>query len=105
MKLKTIYLLIIAFFLISAEDGCEEVLLIKNIYPNPVATELHVELQTEFLEDFFEIDFQVVNMSGQVIKSGKFDNEINSINCSELQPGYYVIQIPAYGESTKFIKK
>ncbi len=104
MRFKIIYLLIIAFFLTSA-DGCEEVLLIKKTYPNPVATELHVELETEFLEDFFEIDFKVINMNGQVVKTGKFENEVNSINCSELEPGYYVIQLPELGESSKFIKK
>ena len=89
----------------TSEDGCEEVLLIKNIYPNPVKTELHVELQTEFLEDFFEVNYTIVSMNGQVVGTGKFENELNSINCSELQPGYYIIQVPEYGESTKFIKK
>ena len=103
--MKTMYFLIIAFFLMSAEDGCEERLLIKNIYPNPVITELQVELEAALFEEYAQIDYQVVNMKGQVIASGKFENENNSINCSEFESGYYVIQLPQYGESTKFIKK
>jgi Secretion system C-terminal sorting domain len=104
MKMKAILSIIIAFMLMSA-DGCEEFKLIKNIYPNPVQTELNVELETTYLDDYFQIEYEIVNMNGQSIKNGKFENETNSINCSELQPGQYILRILELGESNIFIKK
>ena len=105
MKIKIICLLLTGFLLMSAEDGCEEMLLIKKTYPNPVQSELHVELAPTLFEEVFEIDYQVVNMSGQTVSVGQFTDENGTINCSELTPGYYIIQLPTYGESSKFIKK
>ena len=105
MKIKIFCLLLTGFLLMSAEDGCEEMLLIKKTYPNPVQTELHVELAPTLFEEISAVDYQIVNMSGQTVAVGKFTDDISSVNCSELLSGYYIIQIPAYGESSKFIKK
>jgi len=103
MKTRAIFFLAIALFLISA-DGCETTA-INKLYPNPVDNELHVELNTEFLQEPFEVDYQVTNMSGQIVQSGLLESNENSINCSELTPGYYVITLVNYGKSARFVKK
>lgn len=72
-----------------------------NIYPNPVNNKLY--LKSEF--SLFEKTYQIYNISGILVKSGKITD--NQISTESLAEGIYLLNIgeQGLGRGQKFIKK
>ncbi|MGX9986077.1 M4 family metallopeptidase [Soonwooa purpurea] len=70
-----------------------------NIYPNPVKDIINIQAKKSG-----EMSYQIINVSGQVVLSGKASNQ--SINVQPLPVGNYVIKISNGDEisNLKFIK-
>jgi uncharacterized protein YjdB len=72
-----------------------------RIYPNPVASELHIEISSEI--DHYEIR----EITGRIVKSGKRLNQKSIINTNDLEKGIY--QLTFYFKNkridTKFVKQ
>ncbi|MBL1221251.1 T9SS type A sorting domain-containing protein [Chryseobacterium sp. L7] len=69
-----------------------------SLFPNPVKDVLHI--QTQENKDY---DYQVFNMSGQLVKSGQFKN--GKTDLSSLISGIYFLTINDLKEIVKIIKK
>lgn len=69
-----------------------------TLFPNPVKDVLHI--QTHESKDY---DYQIFNMSGQLVKSGQFKN--GKIDLSSLISGIYFLTINDLKEIVKIIKK
>ena len=70
-----------------------------SLYPNPVKSELHIQPSTN--KDGYY--YQIYNMSGQLVKSGKFEN--GKTDLSSLISGAYIIRINDSKEVVKIIKE
>ena len=72
-----------------------------NIYPNPVQNELFIELENETINQVEIIDF-----SGRIVKSVS-NNNVSSINVSELNKGMYILKIETDNgpSATRFVKQ
>jgi uncharacterized protein YjdB len=82
--------------------GVNELSLQKvNIYPNPVQNELFIEIENQTINQLEVIDF-----SGRIVKS-VFNNNVKSINVSELNQGMYILKIETENGSsvTRFVKQ
>ncbi len=58
-----------------------------KVYPNPVENILHVETDKK------DMDYQLLNISGQAISNGKLKNTNQVINFSDLPAGTYFLKI------------
>jgi hypothetical protein len=67
------------------------------IYPNPAYDKLNVLLSGEINS------YEIINITGQLVKSGKFHNQIN---ITDLLPGMYLIRVITRNDvmTAKFIK-
>lgn len=70
-----------------------------SFFPNPVKDELHIKTQDN-REGYY---YQIYNMSGQLVKSGKFEN--GKTNLSLLITGTYLLRINDSKEIVKIIKE
>jgi hypothetical protein len=71
-----------------------------NVYPNPVFTELHVELATQET-----VEYTIYNATGQLVLQGKLQN-LSTINVQSLSVGIYYLKIVGQETATvKFIKQ
>ncbi|WP_082505022.1 T9SS type A sorting domain-containing protein [Chryseobacterium sp. Leaf405] len=70
-----------------------------TFFPNPVKDDLHI--QTQDNKDAYY--YQVYNMSGQLVKSGKFEN--GKTNLSSLISGAYLLRVNDSKEIVKIIKE
>uniref|UniRef100_A0AAU6WPH0 T9SS type A sorting domain-containing protein n=1 Tax=Chryseobacterium endophyticum TaxID=1854762 RepID=A0AAU6WPH0_9FLAO len=70
-----------------------------SFFPNPVKNELHIQT-TDRKDGYY---YQVYNMSGQLVKSGKFEN--NKTDLSNLATGAYLLRINDSNEIVKIIKE
>lgn len=62
-----------------------------KVFPNPANDVLHVKISTENAED---VNYQIFNISGKVIKSGEFlSTEDALISIDDLNSGSYFIQL------------
>lgn len=68
-----------------------------NVFPNPMRHSFTIKL-----EGATNIDYKVVNLTGQVIQSGKIENANTKINASEWETGVYILRIN--NNYTKLIK-
>jgi hypothetical protein len=68
------------------------------LYPNPVKDILHIEAKDN--KDYY---YQIYNMSGQLVKEGKFDSK--QTNVSSLTSGIYLIRINNSENIVKIIKQ
>lgn len=68
------------------------------LYPNPVKDILHIDAKDD--KDYY---YQIYNMSGQLVKEGKFDNK--QTNVSSLTSGIYLIRINNSETIVKIIKQ
>ena len=66
-----------------------------STYPNPASTELIME--TEYQK---ELNFRMVDMTGKIIKEGKWSNK-NVVDVSPLSQGIYAIYFTAEGRMVK----
>ncbi|WP_299104674.1 endonuclease [uncultured Tenacibaculum sp.] len=82
-----------------AELGNEEPIFKAAIYPNPASSFLAIQLQ-----DRRKASYQILNVIGQVVKTGNADT---NINISNLDSGIYLVKIYDGQKSLtqKFIKK
>lgn len=85
---------------ILTEKTVQEAALEKtSFFPNPVISELHV--RTPDQKDGYY--YQVYNMSGQLVKTGKFEN--GKTDLSALISGIYLLRINDSKEMVKIIKQ
>lgn len=70
-----------------------------TFFPNPVKNELHIQTP-DYKDGYF---YQVYNMSGQLVKSGKFEN--GKTDLSSLISGAYLLRINDSKEIVKIIKE
>lgn len=68
------------------------------LYPNPVSTILYIDAKDS--KDYY---YQIYNMSGQLVKSGKFENK--QTNVSSLVSGAYLVRVNDSEAVVKIIKK
>ncbi|VXC38384.1 MULTISPECIES: PKD domain-containing protein [Chryseobacterium] len=68
------------------------------LYPNPVSTILYIDANDS--KDYY---YQIYNMSGQMVKKGKFENK--QTNVSDLITGAYLVRINDSQAVVKIIKK
>jgi len=67
-----------------------------NLYPNPAARELYVKRTTQEA-----VDYSIFNLTGQIILTGKLQNN-STINVESLSNGMYYLKIA--GKTVKFVK-
>ena len=62
-----------------------------NVYPNPANNALHINVSIENAED---VDYQIVDISGKVVKNGNFSSTEDAlISIEDLNSGSYFIRI------------
>ncbi|UTW65105.1 T9SS type A sorting domain-containing protein [bacterium SCSIO 12643] len=73
---------------------------VLDIYPNPTTQYIHIVSNQA-------VEFVIINLNGQVLKSGIASPNENSISVKELQSGVYFIKLKSDHQQTiqKFIKK
>ncbi|GAA3619195.1 T9SS type A sorting domain-containing protein [Flavivirga jejuensis] len=73
-----------------------------QFYPNPINDYLNIEIEKEFIDSRFSI-FEI---SGKAIKSGTFENKLNSIDLENISNGVYFLTINKdhLTKTIKFIK-
>lgn len=69
-----------------------------SVFPNPVKNDLYIKAPNN--EGYY---YQIYNMSGQLVKSGKFEN--GKTNLSLLSSGIYLIRINSENNIIKIIKE
>jgi YD repeat-containing protein len=74
-----------------------------NIYPNPVNSDLFVELTPEVTN----AEIRILDLSGKVVYNSKFTGSRTSVPVGKLPKGEYLISVKEGNESIsrKFIKK
>lgn len=70
----------------------------NSVFPNPVKNDLYIKAPNN--EGYY---YQIYNMSGQLVKSGKFENGKTSL--SLLSSGIYLIRINSENNIIKIIKE
>jgi len=70
-----------------------------SAYPNPVREELYISVGTE---DFQSIDYELYNISGQMIKQSRINKNLETINFSNLPPTTYILRIIIENEYQEF---
>lgn len=68
------------------------------VFPNPVKDILHIDTRDE--QDYY---YQIYNMAGQMIQTGKFSNQQTSV--ASLAPGTYLIRINNSESVVKIVKQ
>jgi len=68
-----------------------------KVYPNPVTDKLSIETTEE------KMNFQLLNINGQVLKSGKCENQNHQIDFTALPQGTYILKLNN-NETHKIIK-
>jgi M6 family metalloprotease-like protein len=79
----------------TVSEGDEPIL---KIYPNPVSEVLRIE----GISSFSNLNFQIFDIHGQLVKTGSINNS-NSISVSDLSQGMYFLKLEN-GMLAKFIK-
>ncbi|WP_435524693.1 T9SS type A sorting domain-containing protein [Chryseobacterium indoltheticum] len=69
-----------------------------TLFPNPVQDRLYIKATED--KDYY---FQIYNAAGQMVKSGKFEN--NFTNVSGLVGGIYLVRINNSETVVKIVKK
>jgi len=76
-----------------------------KLYPNPISDVANIDIQ-DFKDD---LEYQIINTKGQIIKSGQFYSKIEQINVSDLENGLYVFRLISKNDGViktqKIIKK
>ena len=68
-----------------------------KVFPNPFNHELKIEVKSAQANDF-----EIYNVIGELVISGKLNSQINTIDLSSLPPNVYLLQIE--NQSIKLIK-
>ncbi|MBK7130296.1 MAG: T9SS type A sorting domain-containing protein [Crocinitomicaceae bacterium] len=62
-----------------------------KIYPNPVESILVIESQERWKWD--NVIFQFVDANGRVVIQDQLDSQIETINLTDIEPGFYYVKI------------
>ena len=75
-----------------------------KIFPNPATNYLNIETA----DNFDNMNYQIINLGGQIIKNGKILSSTETIDISDLKNGTYVVRITSgegnYFWTGKFVK-
>lgn len=86
------------------EEDNEESIELK-IFPNPAIDYINIEV-SDFQTD---LEYQLINTRGQILKNGHIYNAIEQINISDLETGLYIVRLISKEEGViktqKLIKK
>jgi len=74
--------------LTTTSEGISEIDIVSNIYPNPVADILNIELQ-----DVGNYTVKIMDLSGKIIFDKMFEGNSTSINVSQLESANYILVI------------
>jgi tRNA-binding EMAP/Myf-like protein len=70
-------------------------------YPNPANELIRIEAE----DNLRNRNFQIVNSSGKILKTGNLKSKITEIHIADFSSGIYFINIENYGnQPTKFVK-
>ncbi|SNR13860.1 M43 family zinc metalloprotease [Tenacibaculum jejuense] len=72
-------------------DQDENILTTLKLAPNPVSKGSKLEIITPDNSDLSKVNYQVINMLGQIVKKGNLSNRI--INTNTLTPGVYILNL------------
>jgi TonB family protein len=76
-----------------------------KVYPNPASDFVNIEV----LNDYNELEYQIINNNGQTLKNGFIENKTTQIGLSDFKNGLYIIRLISNKngvfESQKLIKK
>lgn len=61
-----------------------------QIYPNPVSKQLNIQTKSDL-----EIRYQLIDLSGKVVKTGKFIGNLHQIDVQDLAQGVYFLKLTA----------
>lgn len=64
-------------------------LLTAHLYPNPATQKVHIG----FDDIRGEVFYNLLNVSGQTLSSGKFIDQFNTLDISGVEPGMYILQL------------
>ena len=76
----------------------KEIPQLKDVYPNPVKTALHIRVKKKGLK------YQVIDLKGQVLKAGVIENYEKTIDFSSNPQGPYILKLNQK-ETHKIIKQ
>ena len=68
-----------------------------NVYPNPVADELHVDMPFEN-----NAEITILNMQGAVCRRANLSGSTNTIDVSDLAAGFYMVNVKTGNASRTF---
>jgi hypothetical protein len=74
-----------------------------KLYPNPATEEIFIEIENTTAEN---INYQIIDLSGRLVKQGMLTNRINGISVAELTNAVYFVQLIGANETKvlKFVK-
>ena len=59
------------------------------VYPNPADGFINVKVNSELIGT----DYAIIDILGKIIRTGKFENEINNLKINDINSGIYMLQI------------
>ena len=68
-----------------------------KIFPNPATNYINIETD----DNFENVNYQIINLSGQIMKNGKILSNTETVDISDLKNGTYVVRITS-GEGNPF---
>jgi hypothetical protein len=70
-------------------------------YPNPVKNILHLEIETELINDF---SFQLMDLNGKVLRHKKITDKLISISMEQYVPATYYLKVIHHKRAIKVFK-
>ncbi len=86
--------------LITKNDTAQANIAVNKVYPVPAIDELFIE--TQGTGDGYS--FEIIDIYGGVMKSGTFNDKINSINIKDIKSGVYLLKIINSNNTIEFKK-
>jgi uncharacterized protein (TIGR02145 family) len=83
----------------SLNDNTTDILF--NIYPNPVSEYLYIEVSSVKSN----LSYQIINMTGKVVKSWASNESINYVDVKDLSGGLYFMKITSKNGTVEAVKK
>jgi hypothetical protein len=76
-----------------------------DLYPNPVSDQFRITHQKNI--DLAGLQYKILNIQGQVIRTGVINNDLLNMDVSALNKGMYILQISGehFNASKRFIKQ
>ena len=64
-----------------------------SIYPNPTASDIHLQISEEVDLSAKEIHYQLFDMSGKIVLSGEIQSVVTQVSLQEIADAVYVLRI------------